>query len=130
MQVEERMKLDIELIKEILFWCEETLPDESKAYQISDLKFEHFSTGQIKFHFHLLIENGYIQAINVSTPGQPFDYFPEYLTLDGYAFLEAIKSDTVWNGMKEEAAKIGKQAIKLALPILFEILTRQSVLKP
>ena len=46
--------------------------------------------------------------------------------MEGYEFLESMKSDTVWNGMKEAAQSMGIQAIKLAFPIIVQILAKQT----
>lgn len=119
------MKLDMDLIREILIWCEETLPSTSENYQTNELKFKNYTPEQISFHFHLLVGNGYINALNSSGGGNLYVYSLQHLTMDGYEFLDAIKSDTVWNGMKEEAGKIGIQAIKLAIPILTEIVKKK-----
>ena len=49
------MKLEPELIKDILIWCEENLPREDNLIsQASDIKIDNFSTYQIVFHAKLL----------------------------------------------------------------------------
>jgi len=72
----------------------------------------------------LLIDSGYINAKNVRTFGGK-NYLIDSLTMDGYQYLEAIKSDTLGKQYKEAAGKVGIEAVKFALPILAEYIKRQ-----
>jgi hypothetical protein len=119
------MKLEMDLVREILLWCEYNLPNDERSFETVHIDIPGYTSTQVAFHFLLLIDAGYIDAEDARDLDNRFDYMPNHLTLRGYEFLEAIKSDTVWNGMKEEAGKNGIQAIKLALPTLAEIVRRQ-----
>ena len=118
------MKLEMDLIRGILLWCNGNLPSDNPI-SASEIVIPGYKADQITFHFKLLVDGGYINAIDMRTMTQPFDYMPIHLTLSGYEFYESIKNDTIWNGMKEEAGKIGIQVIKLAIPILAQLLTKQ-----
>jgi hypothetical protein len=122
------MKLEMDLVRDILLWCEDKLPDNDQSYDTTDLVFSGFTSSQIMYHFKLLRDCGYIESegdasINSSNR---YAFFPECLTMSGYDFLGQIKNDTLFNGMKEEAAKIGVQVVKAALPILAQLFAKHA----
>jgi hypothetical protein len=40
-------------------------------------------------------------------------------------YLEAIKSDTIWEKYKEAAKDLGMKAVQFAIPILSEVIKKQ-----
>jgi hypothetical protein len=112
------MKLDMDLIREILLWCEERIPDETRSFTTDDLEIEGHTHFQIKYHVKLLADNGYLEVIDGSTMGDPYFYFLKCLTLDGYQFLALIKSDKVWKSIKEVLGKVGLAAIPVVMNLI------------
>jgi hypothetical protein len=93
------MKLEPDLIKEILQWCEDNLPENpEKLIRISNFKFNQYSINQITFHTKLLYDNGYIECIDVTTNDSE-DYIILNLTMNGYQYLSLLKSKA-WNTAK------------------------------
>jgi hypothetical protein len=77
------MKLDVDLIRDILLWCEKSIPATDQGYCTSDVIIENYTHEQITLHFSLLIEKEFIKATDVSAG--PFeDYILDRLTFDGY----------------------------------------------
>jgi len=85
------MKLEPELIKKILVFGEDNLPDRSKTTSTENIVFNGYSREQLTFHIRLLWENGYIDCLNVSG-GNHEDYFYNNLTLSGYQYLNLLRS--------------------------------------
>ncbi|MGN5003264.1 DUF2513 domain-containing protein [Aeromonas sp. 82P] len=74
-------------------------PDEKSARLISD-------------HMKLLIQNGFVQGRLLSCEFGPTvdsaqDFLVHALSWEGHDFLDAIRSDTVWNKIKETFATKG-----------------------
>lgn len=115
----------MDLIRDILIWGENNLPEKC-GFHTSKLIFPGFTSEEIGFHIKLLVDNGFIEAIDVRASGDKTSYLLNNLTWNGYDFLGAMKSDTVWNGMKEAAQSMGIQAIKLAFPIIVQLLAKQA----
>jgi hypothetical protein len=99
------MKLEPDLIKEILIWCEEKLPDENKSWLASEIIIPGYSKFQTIFHVKLLFDNGYIEGTD-SSVGNTSDYFLENLTLNGYQYLSLLRSKA-WNTAKEIMHDVG-----------------------
>ncbi|MBA4383459.1 MAG: hypothetical protein C0410_01865 [Anaerolinea sp.] len=93
------MKLEPELIKEILLWCEKYLPAENKSFNLDEMEISKFSRFQIVFHTKILVENDYIDAIDTTAGSQLFDCIFEHLTNNGYQYLNLIRSKA-WNTAK------------------------------
>ena len=118
------MKLEMDLIRGILLWCNDNLPENSIAS--SEIAISGFTKNQITFHIRLLADEGFIKVIDAGSNGDRFGCIPVHLTMRGYEFLESTKNDTIWNGMKEVAAKIGIKLIIDAIPIFLQILSKQA----
>lgn len=119
------MKFDMELVRALLLWCEDHIPDKTKAYLASDIDFKGYSKDQIFYHVTLLNDAGYLKIRDLSAWGDG-DCVIDRMTFDGTQFLEGIKSDTVWNGVKEEAEKIGIKVFISAIPVILQIIAKHA----
>lgn len=120
------MKRHPDLEREILLIVE---ADEHEGSQLLDLSnIEGYSTQQVGYHVLLLHEAGLIEAINVSSMGDRFDWIPERLTMRGHQYLETIRDPEIWRKTKEGAAKVGSYSIEL-LSALAKGFLRQQVKK-
>ena len=99
------MKLDPELIKNILQFCEDKLPDDNLSYSPSDMKFDGFTEQQILFHVKLLCQNGYLDYIDSSSV-RGFDCWINHLTMNGYQYLNLLNSKA-WNTAKGLVHELG-----------------------
>lgn len=118
------MKLDTDLIRDILLWCEGKLPDKERSYQASEIEIKDYTSDQILYHVELLVDGEYLNVIESSTHSG-VDYFIKILTYDGAQFLEIIKSNTVWKKFKEKAKELGLPTVQVILPILVDLLKKQ-----
>jgi hypothetical protein len=92
------MKLEPDLIKEILQFCEDKLPDDDQMWSASNLEIKGFDSKQIIFHAKLLHENGYIKGEIADTLSErDFDF--DSLTMNGYQYLALLKGKA-WNTAK------------------------------
>jgi len=93
------MKRNWDVIRELLMKVEEcTLPSEM-------IRISHFAAeraAEISYHMTLLIEAGLVkgQVLQTLDPG-PKDFFAQRLTWEGHEFLDAIRSNTVWERTKK-----------------------------
>jgi hypothetical protein len=118
------MKLNTDLIRDLLIYFEKTLPEIEPVVFAENIILPGYTSNQIIYHVGLLLDNAYIKGEESNTLTS-VDYTIYRLTYDGHEFLEAIKSDTVWNSFQEKAREMGIQAIKTALPIIANILAKQ-----
>lgn len=118
------MKLDTDLIRKVLIWCEAKLPDKDRSYQASEIEIKDYISDQILYHVELLVDGGYLKVINCSS-NLGVDYFIKRLTYDGAQFLEIIKSNTVWKKFKVKAKEVGLPTVQVMLPILVDLIKKQ-----
>ena len=110
------MKRDMDLVRKILRACEDS-PDG----HVGHISIEGYSEQKIGFHATLMIEAGLVAGADVTACG---DDGPQSiitrLTWEGYEFLDASRSDTLWEKAKSTAAAGGG----VSLGILKGVLTR------
>ncbi len=99
------MKRDWDMIRKILTKVEEcTLNTE--MVQLSG--FPEDMAAAASYHVDLLIEAGLIHGQVVKTMGPGVkEFFAQKLTWEGHEFLDAIRSDSVWNKTKKRFADEG-----------------------
>ena len=99
------MKRDMDLARTILFAIEESHDDTQASIH---LPVERYDTLHISHHIRLLKEGGLIHAIESSHSLQAStSWKPHSLTWKGHDFLDLIRDDEVWQGVKEEEARLG-----------------------
>lgn len=108
------MKRDIELVREILAALEELESfDEPVIPNIPDR-----SKHEVVYHIKLLSEAGLIEAQNWSTDGGP-EWVATSLTSSGHDFLDAARSNTIWEKAKsivvDQGSVLTIEALKVAL---------------
>jgi Hypothetical protein (DUF2513) len=93
------MKRDWDTIRELLTKLEEcTLPTD--MLQLSTFPADR--AAEISYHMELLIEAGLVDGkILRILGGGPYDFFANRLTWNGHEFLDAIRSDTIWQKTKK-----------------------------
>lgn len=112
------MKLEPELIKAILIWCEKQLPDENKSWEASNLEINGYNQNQIIFHTKLLLDNGYIEGEKDFTLSSR-DYSIENLTMNGYQYLNLLRSKT-WNTAKKTMKEVGIIFVESAIKAVID----------
>jgi hypothetical protein len=109
------MKRDMDLIRVILLEIEK-LPEDWGSHNI---EIETVTPEEITYHVRLLAQAGLIEAEDFSTFSGP-SWQPKRLTWNGHEFLDAARSDTVWQKAKEivisGTGTLTLEALKIALP--------------
>lgn len=81
-----------------------TLPTE--MVRLSDFPSEQ--AAEVSYHMALLIDAGLVNGQMIKTIGPDIeDFFAQKLTWEGHEFLDAIRSDTVWQKTKNVFAEQG-----------------------
>lgn len=92
------MKRDWDIIREILIRLEES-DIEKGCLRLSS--FPQKRAHEISYHVELLIEAGLVHGKVSKTLGPgPYDFMAIRLTWSGHEFLDAIRSDTIWQKTK------------------------------
>ena len=109
------MKLDTDLVRQILLAVEEFPFDGS----FHDVEVEGRTENEISYHVMLLHEAGLIEALDLSSQ-DGVCWKPQRLTYHGHQFLDAARSDTVWQKAKlwtqKSTGTLTLEGLKLALP--------------
>jgi hypothetical protein len=109
------MKRDMDLIRAVLIEVEK-LPYDGGFHDIS---VHGYSGEEITYHVRLANEAGLIEAINLTTV-DGICWRPLRLTYEGHEFLDAARSDTVWEKAKKmllsATGVITIEGLKAALP--------------
>ena len=93
------MKRNWDTIRELLTTVEEcTLPTDVVRLG----SFPSDRKAEVSYHMTLLIEAGLVKGQVVQANGPDVkDFFGQRLTWEGHEFLDAIRSDTVWQKTKK-----------------------------
>ena len=114
------MKLQPELVRAILIWCEDNLNGNRFPFA-STILIEGFTKREIIYHIGRLKEAGYLNVRFYGADNET-DYMLSSLTWDGHHFLETMRSETNWKKALEVFGKVGLVAlpefIKHYLPLI------------
>lgn len=109
------MKRDMDLIREVLLRVED-LPFDGRFHNIA---VDERSDEEVNYHVMLLHEAGFIEAIDLTTH-DGICWKPKRLTYSGHEFLDAARSDTVWQKAKawtqQTTGTLTLEGLKIALP--------------
>jgi len=113
------MKRDLDLLRDIMIYLEDNLaPGEHiqstniTLYDGSDEEYKKLSE-----HIKLLIDDGLIETAKPLI-AQGFSIFMiNRITSKGHDFLDALRSETVWNQTKEKMQEIGGYTLGVAIEI-------------
>lgn len=109
------MRRDMDLIRGVLLKVEE-LPFDGGFHEIT---VEGRTDDEVIYHVMLLHEAGFIEAQDLTTLSG-ICWKPKRLTYSGHEFLDAARSDTVWQKAKAWTQKttgtLTLEGLKVALP--------------
>jgi hypothetical protein len=92
------MKMDMNLIRELLIYFEQNL--NGGDYELaSTITIPKYTSEQILYHVPLLIDGGYIDYKDLSR-GAIRDFWITRLTLEGHQFLGLIRDNRTWGILK------------------------------
>lgn len=111
---------NMELVRSILLEVE-----RSPVEKIMDVNVPGHTAEEISYHVMLLHKAGLLEAQDCSHM-QARCWKPIRLTWEGHEFLDAVKSDTVWNKTKsiviEKTGTLSLEALKAAVPLALKAL--------
>ena len=114
------MRRNWDTIREILVRLEE-LPDTESLLSLEDFPQER--AHEISYHAELLLDADLVEGKmhRLLDPGAA-DFMLQRLTWSGHEFLDAVRSDTVWNKTKKTFASKGlDMTFELAKSVATEI---------
>lgn len=85
------MKRNLETIREIL--------KRLHAYEDTEL------SNDVSYHIDGLIDQGYVNAVQVLRDGRTFYYQGLRLTWEGHELLASISNETVWQSIKDKLSE-------------------------
>lgn len=98
------MKRDMDLVRKILLAMEE----HEHGFAPRQIDIEGYSGEQIAYHAYLMDEAGLIKAANTTHMGSSSpEGMPGEMTWEGHEFLDAARSDTIWNKAKQKIKETG-----------------------
>lgn len=126
------MKLDYDLIKELL----ETVEETSDGFSRNDIEMKNFQGSEEKnkeymrlaYHYKILADIGLIYGEVMEAPtfggNAPVNICYTGLTFEGQKTLEAMRSDTVWKQIKEKAKMMGVEGLKKVPGLAIELIMK------
>lgn len=115
------MKRDMDLVRKILLEIEEKGNDPLDWFE---LELPGFTAEQVAYHVLILQEGGLIDAEDLSSMPKGFSIAPKRLTWKGHEFLDAARSDTIWNKVK---AQVKDKAGSVSFDVLKVLLKKAAV---
>lgn len=104
------MKLNKDLIREILLYVEEKGNDNRPVYDIS---IDGYTTDEVKYHFKKLVEAELIKGDVIGLQGNRIRF--NCLTWKGHEYLESIKDEYIWQELKKDVELKGITATTLEI---------------
>lgn len=106
------MRRDYNLIRDILFKCEEKLPgrigvdDIVRFLEPDEEKFDEMYD-KCLYHVELLIDQGFISVNPLRAIGVKKNYFILRLTSAGCDYLDSIRDNNIWQKVLSKISKVG-----------------------
>lgn len=119
------MRLNPDCVRGILLSVEETCTfDTTWDYEFGTFESEYlaeYSHEEILYHIRQCDRSGFFLAVIYADGG---DYVSiQDLSPSGHQFLADIRSDTVWNGVKGIAGKVGSTSLSALAQIATNVIT-------
>ncbi len=114
------MKRDMDLIRKLLFHFEER--DELSMVRSSAVVIPGYEQRLVAYHINLMCEAGLLSCekiVSSTTADRVIDAHPFRLTWEGHEFLDAARSDAVWERAK---AALHDRALPAAYGVLKALL--------
>jgi hypothetical protein len=115
------MKLNMSLVRELLFFLEKK--QDVRSIQYTEIEIPGYVTSEIGVHLSRMYEAGFIsgEVIRSSSTNECIiEVIPFDLTWEGHQFLNAIRSDTVWNAVMEKMATVGSFSLSILKELAIE----------
>ncbi|MGB2985731.1 MAG: DUF2513 domain-containing protein [Phycisphaerae bacterium] len=111
------MKRNMDLVRKILLVLEE----HEHGFAPKKLQIEGHSNEEVAFHVHLMGEAGLLEVYDdTSFDGTSPEAIPAHITWNGYEFLDAARSPSIWEAAKQ---RIVSEGLGLSFEVLKGLLT-------
>jgi hypothetical protein len=88
-----------------------------------DLGIKGYSLEEIRYHAHIMMQEGLIEGTDVTTMHSPGpEAVPRRLTWKGHEFLDLVRDQERWNQAKSIIAKVGSAPISVWMKVLTDLL--------
>ena len=115
------MKRDMDLVRAILLELE-----RAEGYASHPFLIDGQAESAVGFHCHLMLQAGLITGQETTAFGDPSpSAMPLCITWEGYEFLEAARSATLWGRAKTLAASTGNSSFKVLIDSLAQLAITQ-----
>jgi hypothetical protein len=119
--MEVAVKRDVELVRSILLAVEEADP-----WTVTERSFPDYEPIVVAQHVALLKEAGYLEGgiAEDSSRGVAVEANVQRLTWEGHEFLDAVRSDTVWEKTKSKIADtVGSVSLEIVKAVAVSVAT-------
>ena len=90
-----------------------------------DFGIEGYPADQVRYHAHIMMQEGLIDAVDVSNMRSPGpEAIPTSLTWKGHEFLDLARDQDRWNRAKAIIAKVGSAPISFWVKVLQDLLAQ------
>ena len=90
-----------------------------------DFGIQSFSTQEIGYHAHIMMQEGLIEAADITTMDSSGpEAMPTSLTWKGHEFLDLARDQDRWNRAKAIVAKVGGAPISVWMKVLTDLMLR------
>lgn len=118
------MKLNPDCMRDVLIEMEKAEYEEPVYPKHIYESLSKYSEDEINYSIIKLNEAGFIKAVIKSNIGYDANILRlDDITYQGHQFLADIRSDTVWNNVKEVSKKVGSNSLQAISQIATSIIT-------
>lgn len=101
------VKRDLDLIRNMLLKME-SLDSSHGTVRLHTFEDLCDDDAVISLHIHLLLDAGFIEATDsVCVADNIDDFLITRITFAGYDYLDSIRSDSIWNEVKQKISSVG-----------------------
>ena len=119
--MERPVQRNMDLVRTILMRIEESPSGATQPFGIAG-----FTPEQIGYHAHIMMENGLIEGIDITTMhSNGREVVPQSLTWKGHEFLDLARDQKRWNQAKTTIAKTGSAPISVWMKVLNDLILKE-----
>lgn len=115
------MQRNMDLVRSILLRME----DSPSGWAPDSLGIASFTPEQIGYHAHIMMEDGLIEGVDVTTRGSNGrQVMPRSITWKGHEFLDLARDQNRWNLAKATIGKVGSAPIAVWMKVLSDLMLK------
>lgn len=117
------MKLNPDCMRSILLEAEKQPFGQELLFTDLTHKLSKYSEDELAYTCIKLEEAGFITAVIIHADNFSIVQFIDDITYEGHQFLANIRSDTIWNDIKEVSKKVGSNSLQAISQIATAVIT-------